>query len=168
MKLLCYLAIALLHVSISTSAQQLLCERDLASTAPASLRPAALLRLEADTLRILTDYNPSGPDYLQVRLRRVNTVQCDTLPTRTTAFAVNGRSSPLSSVATTRRGRVMIAQTRQQGIGTFDSSRIVLQFLNRDGSLRWQRALQSRAIHEGISGILEAPENGFFLERVDS
>jgi hypothetical protein len=56
-----------------------------------------------------------------------------------------------------------MALTRQTGVGTFDSVRIVLQFINRDGSLRWRHTPPPQELREEVTGILEAPVNGFFL-----
>src|SRR6476661_1347693 len=163
--LLFYLSILLLGAGFRARAQQLLCERELRTTAPSSVRPAALLRLQPDSLRLLNDYNPSGPNQLRVRLTRVESGQCDTLPTRTATLLINGPGSSFSLAATNQRGQVLLTQAlvRPQAAGAFDSIRIVLQFLNRDGSLRWRRTLAPQAIMESVSGLVEAPGNGFFL-----
>ncbi|GAA4351540.1 hypothetical protein GCM10023185_10270 [Hymenobacter saemangeumensis] len=165
-----YLSILLLGFGFTARAQQLVCERELRTLGPASIRPSTLLRLQPDSLRLLSDYNPSGPNQLQVRLLRVGVGQCDTLTTRTATLGINGPSDLITLTATNRRGQVLLTQSlfRPQAAGAFDSIRIVLQLLDRDGRLRWRRVLTPQAPREGISGVLEAPTNGFFLVGSDS
>lgn len=150
---------------LTTHAQQIICERELRANAPAVLDAPILLRVRPDSLHLLTNYSPTLNPPLRVRIQRINTAQCDTLPTRTGTLFADSRSYPIHMAVSNRRGQVLIAQDlhRPQGVGAPDSIRILLRLLNRNGTIRWQHFLFPQAMQEGISGIVEAPENGFFL-----
>ena len=158
----------MLGTPLASLAQQLLCERELRVNAPRNFSAPLLLRLQADSLRLLSNYYPNaanGNHVVQTRVTRLNLAQCDTLPTRAATLALWGRGSQDNVAATTRRGQVLIAKGLSKLLpsGATDSSRIVLRLLNRDGTTRWHRLLPPQARFEGVSGILEAPQNGFFM-----
>jgi hypothetical protein len=167
MKSFSCLWILLLGMSLTSHAQQILCEREMRVSQPAYFRADALLRLQPDSLRLLTDYysNTSTPSPLQVRLQRLSLNNCDTLPAEPKELQANHTEGAASIAATNRRGQVLVAQylRRYLAAGTFDSTRIALWLINRDGTTRWQRIISPQSTAEGVSGIIEAPENGFFL-----
>ena len=147
-----------------TQAQQILCERQFAVTPLPYRRPAALLRLQADSLRLVSDYYPNGPtSYVQARVQRLNLTSCDTVSAGSAVLRVSRNNGSLSLAAVNRRGQVLLAQN-QAPAAAGDSSRITLQLFNRNGTSRWRRTLVPRAAGgDGVGDIIEAPENGFFL-----
>ena len=154
-----------LHRSPYASAQQILCERQLPVSAPRVQQPAALLRLQ-DSLRLVSDSYPMGlGSYLQTRVHRLALTGCDTLPRSSAAFQVSRTDRFVSVAAATRRGQVLLGRTliRPRVTGVDDSARIVVQLFNRNGTSRWQRTLAPQSLKESVTGLIEAPENGFFL-----
>lgn len=168
MKRISFLVLLVWGLSRSTyaSAQQILCERQLLVSAPRAQQPAALLRLQADSLRLVSDAYPLGMgSYLQARVNRLALAGCDTLPSGSPPLQVSRTDQLIGASATTRRGQVLLARTviRPRVTGADDSARIVVQLFNRNGTSRWRRTLAPQSLKESATGLIEAPENGFFL-----
>ena len=162
----CLLLLWELGMGTFARAQQIICEKQLLATAPQYRQPTTLVRLQADSLRLVSGYYPAGPtSFVQVRVQGLNLTNCDTLFAGSTVLTVSRTSVSSSVPAANRRGQVLLAQalSRPLAAGASDSGRVVLQLFNRNGTARWRRTLVPQSVSEGISGIIEAPENGFFL-----
>ena len=148
-------------------AQQLLCERQFAANTPRYQKPSVLLRLAPDSLRLVGDYFPAGGLNGQfTRVQRLNLTSCDTLPAGPAVMRTSRTYGLTSIAAANRRGQVLVTQGLYRPLAAGpngDSARIMLQFFNRNGTPRWRRVLPPQATYEEITGIVEAPDNGFFL-----
>ena len=168
MKAISCLWVLLLSTSLAAQAQQLLCERELRTNAPGIIQPAALLRLQPDSLRLMSDRRyPAGTSLaLQTRLQRLNLGNCDTLPAGPTVSRVSQSDGRTNLATVNRRGQVLVAQILERPLAAAsnrDSARIVLQLFNRNGTPRWRRVVPPQSYYEGASGLIEAPGGGFYV-----
>ncbi|HEX8330414.1 MAG TPA: T9SS type A sorting domain-containing protein [Hymenobacter sp.] len=159
------LAWFLCHAS-QVFSQQLLCERELRTNAPSYVQAVTLLRLRQDTLRLVSDnLLPLVARPLRTRVQRLNAAGCDTLPAGPAVVRVANPYSAKSLACANRRGQVLVA-VQLTGGRTFtnrDSLRFGMQLFNRDGTLRWFRAIRPQTESEGATSLIEAPGNGFFI-----
>ena len=125
-----------------------------------------LLQLQPDSLRLLGDFQASnssttgggGLQPIKTSLRRVRPVTCDTLPVPGAAFTTQGFLYTSAGLVT-RQGRVLISNSSVNA----PNLPVTLHLLNRDGSLRWQQSLLLTATYGEVGGLLEAPDQGFFV-----
>lgn len=152
------LLLALLGASQLVRAQQLLNERVLQWPVQRGFAVTGLLSVQPDSLRLLSDYQATKTNALSpttTALRRVNVGNCDTLPgVAYQATAYLGASKAL----VTRRGQVLITNS-----AVVSNQPLTVQFLGRNGQLRWTSTLSTDPGYKDVTGLLEAPDRGFFV-----
>jgi hypothetical protein len=130
MQRIIFILAGLLGPASSTLAQQLLCERQLTTTATASFQAATLVSWKPDSLRLVSDYYPVNTTLpIVARVQRLDLNRCDTLPAgRTVVWSNNTQYNP-SLAITNRRGQLLIAKGLVRPLaaaGNRDSGRIAL------------------------------------------
>ena len=146
--------------------QQVLCERELRTNATALVQTVTLLRLQMDSLRLVSDNFPTfTPLRLRTRVQRLAIGSCDTLAVGPSVVRVSNPATANSVACSNRRGQTLVAVQLAGGltITNGDSIRFGVQLFNRNGTSRWFRSIRPQTSNEGVTGLIEAPGNGFFI-----
>jgi hypothetical protein len=145
-------------------AQQILCEWVWRGTqAHVGLYASDLLRLQPDSLRLVAGYQAAASTGFYsfpttTALRRIEVGTCDTLPVPGSGFVTQTSLCNGTMALATRRGQVLVAS----GYSDNANRPIELRLLGRDGQMRWTRTLSGLTSNKNLSGLLEAPDRGFF------